>query len=90
MNTTFLVDLLVRFILRSHRAKKLPYVYLANDLIQKSKQKKDMPSEESKTQNQAEPANEPTADGQHFNDFHKALAPPKINKVLESLFTMLA
>ena len=33
MNTTFLVDLLVRFILRSHRAKKLPYVYLANDLI---------------------------------------------------------
>ena len=33
MNTGFLVDLLVRFILRSHRGKKLPYVYLANDLI---------------------------------------------------------
>jgi len=36
MSTTFLVNILVRFILRSHRAKKLPYVYLANDLIQKS------------------------------------------------------
>lgn len=25
----------------------------------------------------------------HFNDFHEAFAPPKINKVLEQLFTML-
>ena len=26
---------------------------------------------------------------EHFNDFHEALAPPRINKVLEQLFTML-
>ena len=44
------------------------------------------------------PTTEPPADAeenqspaaQHFNDFHAALAPPKINKVLISLFTMLA
>jgi len=35
-NATFLAEIVTRFILRSHRWKKLPYVYLANDLIQKS------------------------------------------------------
>ena len=28
-------------------------------------------------------------DGENFNDFHEALAPPRITRVLEQMFTML-
>lgn len=89
-SATFLVDLIVRFILRSHRTKKLPYIYLANDLVQKSmiNQKKAASSMDT-----VEPAAKEVSEGgetiEKFNDFHEAFAPPKINKVLEQLFSML-
>lgn len=71
---SFLTDLLVRFILRSNRAKKLPYIYLANDLIQKSMIKR----KKQKTDDSAE-----------VNNFHEALTVTKVTNVLTQLFTML-
>ena len=71
---SFLAELLVRFILRSHRTKKLPYIYLANDLIQKSMIKRKKHKSD---------------DAASFNDLHEALAPPRITNVLTQLFTML-
>ena len=68
-NATFLADIIIRFILRSHRSKKLAYVYLANDLIQKS------------TINKKKVAKAEIVE--HSNDFRDALAPPKIDKALE-------
>ena len=74
VEVSFLAEMIVRFILRTHRTKKLPYIYLANDLIQKSMIKR-------KKQKSPELAN--------FNDFHEAFAPPRITNVLTKLFTML-
>jgi hypothetical protein len=74
VQVTFLAELLLRFILRSHRTKKLPYIYLANDLIQKSMIKRKKHKSDDKA---------------IFNDLHEALAPPRITNVLTQLFTML-
>ena len=71
LTTDFLVDLLVRFITRVNRQKKLPYIYLANDLIQKSIIRKKKATS-------------------NFNNFHEALAPPKINTIFEKMFRLLA
>lgn len=79
-SATFLVDLIVRFILRAHRSKKLPYIYLANDLIQKSLIKHKKLTTDGDGKDSAGSSSQKQKNS--FNDFHEAFAPPKINRVL--------